>query len=307
MRTVAAMTTAPAPDRIEWPTLLLILACTGTWMAATAFASAAPWLALPALTLALVLHSSLQHEVLHGHPTPSRTLNAALVFPAVGLAIPYERFRDLHLAHHRDATLTDPHDDPESNYLDPAVWARLPGPVRALLMANNTLAGRMLLGPAIGLAAFWRDEARAARARDPAVLRAWALHALGLVPVLLWLGEAGTVSAPAYLACAYAALSILRIRTFLEHRAHESARGRSVIIEDRGPLAFLFLNNNLHAVHHGHPGLAWYRIPEFYRARRERFLQMNQGYRYGSYAEIFARHFLRRKDPVAHPLAAPRE
>ncbi len=36
----------------------------------------------------------------------------------------------MHMAHHRDAILTDPYDDPESNYLDPAVWARLPRPLR---------------------------------------------------------------------------------------------------------------------------------------------------------------------------------
>ena len=260
------------------------------------------WLALPLLTVCLVLHSSLQHEVMHGHPTSDQRINDALVFPALGLAIPYERFRDQHLAHHRDATLTDPYDDPESNYLDPAVWARLPRWQRVLLLANNTLAGRLLLGPAIGLAVFWAGEARALARGERRVIRAWALHAAGLAPVLAWLWAAGTVPAWAYLAAAYAALSILKIRTFLEHRAHEAARGRSVIIEDRGPLAFLFLNNNLHAVHHGHPGLAWYRLPAFYRARRERFLEMNRGYRYKSYAEVFARHFLRRKDPVAHPL-----
>ena len=46
----------------------------------------------------------------------------------------------------------------------------------------------------------------------------------------------------AYLLSAYLGLSLLKIRTFLEHQAHEKARGRTVIIEDRGPLALLFLN-----------------------------------------------------------------
>ena len=39
-------------------------------------------------------------------------LNEALVFPALSLAIPYQRFRDSHLAHHNDEILTDPYDDP---------------------------------------------------------------------------------------------------------------------------------------------------------------------------------------------------
>ena len=106
----------------------------------------------------------------------------------------------------------------------------------------------------------------------------------------------------AYLVAAYAGNALIRIRTFLEHRAHSVARGRSVIIEDRGPLALLFLNNNLHAVHHMHPSVPWYSLPELYRDKRERFLAANDGYRYASYAEVFRRHFLRAKDPVPHPL-----
>jgi len=95
---------------------------------------------------------------------------------------------------------------------------------------------------------------------------------------------------------------VLKIRTFLEHQAHERARGRTVIIEDRGPLAFLFLNNNLHVVHHMHPKLPWYRLPKIYFNNREKYLARNDGYRYASYAEIFRRHLIRAKDPVPHPL-----
>lgn len=288
---------------IEWPTLLLIVSCTLGWAALTAAAGVlGPLVAVPLVSLTLVLHSSLQHEALHGHPTGLPLLNAALVFPAVGLAIPYARFRDLHLAHHRDQRLTDPYDDPESNFLDPAVYRTLPRPLRWLLTANNMLAGRMVLGPAIALAVFWAGDLRAMVRGDRTVLRAWALHLAALGPVIAWLSGPGRMGWGAYLAAVYLALSVLKIRTFLEHRAHFSARARTVIVEDRGPLAFLFLNNNLHAVHHAHPGLAWYHLPEQYRARRKRFLEMNEGYSYGSYGAIFARHFLRRKDPVAHPL-----
>ena len=95
------------------------------------------------------------------------------MFPALGLLLPYERFRDLHLAHHYDPLLTDPHDDPETNYLDPAVWARLRRPVRAVLAANNTLLGRMLIGPFLGMVCLWRRRPRAAsRAGDRRVARA---------------------------------------------------------------------------------------------------------------------------------------
>ena len=141
---------AALPDRIEWPTVALFALCYGGW------AGAVFWLAelslvaaVIALAVTLTLQSSLSHEVLHGHPFPNRRLNEALVILPLGLFVPYARFRDLHLEHHRDADLTDPYDDPESNYLDPAVWRGLPGWKRGLFAANNTLLGRMLLGPAI--------------------------------------------------------------------------------------------------------------------------------------------------------------
>lgn len=112
---------------IEWPTLALLALCYAGWALATTWA-AALWLPLGTglAALFIALHSSLSHEALHGHPFADRRLNAALVFPCLGLFVPYGRFRDLHLAHHRDSILTDPYDDPESNYLDPAVWAALP-------------------------------------------------------------------------------------------------------------------------------------------------------------------------------------
>lgn len=259
------------------------------------------WLAVPLAGWAIAQHSSLQHEAIHGHPFRDGRINMALVFPALALVIPYVRFRDSHLAHHQDAILTDPYDDPESNFLAERDWDSLPGWLRGVLRVNNTLAGRLLIGPVVGQAFWLRSDWRLARAGDRAVVRGWLWHlpalamALALVrlsPMPLW----------AYLVAAYVGLSLLKIRTFLEHQAHEKARGRTVIIEDRGPLALLFLNNNLHVVHHMHPRVPWYRLPELYRGNRARYLGVNDGYRYGSYAEIFRRYLWAAKDPVPHPL-----
>ncbi len=293
---------AQAAGGVEWPTLALLLATYAGWAVATTWA-AALWLpaGIALAVLVIALHSSLTHEVLHGHPFRTEGLNEATVFLCLGLFVPYRRFRDLHLAHHVDSILTDPYDDPESNYMDPSAWERLPVWGQAVLRLNNTLAGRMLLGPAIGLAIFLRDDWRAISRGDRQVLNAWLLHIPGILPVLAWV-----IWAPmplwAYLVAAYAGFSILKIRTFLEHRAHERASGRTVVIEDRGPLAFIFLNNNLHVVHHMHPKAPWYRLPELWAKNREKYLARNHGYYYRSYAEIFARHFLKPKDPVPHPL-----
>ena len=288
---------------IEWPTLALILGCYALWALGTTVLSAL-WLPLGFVVtlLAITLHSSLQHEVLHGHPFASRPANEALMFLPLGVIYPYGRFRDLHLAHHRDENLTDPYDDPESNYMDPKVWVRLSPALRVILRANNTLLGRMLIGPAVSVLALLRGDLAAIRAGDRAIRRDWLLHLAGMVPVLVWLVTVAAIPFWLFVLSCYGALSILKIRTFLEHRAHELARGRTVIVEGRGLLPFLFLYNNFHVVHHAKPNLAWYRLPALYEERKEDYHRRNDGYVYRSYAEVFRRYFLRTKDPVPHPL-----
>lgn len=288
---------------VEWPSLALLGACYGLWCAGIIWLpSLSLAAAIVAVAVAGTLHSSLSHEALHGHPTRNLLVNEALVFPALSLLIPYQRFRDTHLAHHQDARLTDPYDDPESNYMDPAVWWALPAWRKGVLRANNTLLGRMLLGPIVGQIAFMHGDWQLIRARTPGVLAAWLWHIPALGVVLAFWAGFGQMPFWALALGSYGALALLKIRTFLEHRAHEKARARTVIVEDRGPLALLFLNNNLHVVHHAHPQVAWYQLPALYRSRKEAFLRRNEGYVYRSYGQIFRHYFLRGKDPVPHPL-----
>jgi len=293
---------APRRILVEWQTLLLIILCYGLWaLGGTVFATLSLWVSYATLTFALALHSSLQHEVLHGHPLRSRALSEALVFPAIGLFIPYMRFRDLHLAHHQDSILTDPYDDPESNYMDPKVWDCLPRWQQLVLNLNNTLLGRMLIGPVIAQIYFIKGDWRLIRAGDRTALMGWVWHFVGLVLVLLWLFYVAEVPLWLYVLAAYSGLAILKIRTFLEHRAHEHVGGRTVIIEDKGPLALIFLNNNLHVVHHMHPAVPWYKLPQLYAQNKDRYLKRNENYLYRSYGEVFRKHFFRRKDDVPHP------
>ncbi|MDG4648601.1 fatty acid desaturase [Roseibacterium sp. SDUM158017] len=287
--------------RIEWPTLALVVACYTVWAGAIFWLPGlSVALAVVLAALAIALQSSLQHEVMHGHPFNERRFGECLVFGSLNLVIPYLRFRDTHLAHHMDATLTDPYEDPESNYLDPVVWARLSPFRRAVLEVNNTLLGRMVLGPLVGQVAFMAGDWRLIRSGDRRVLAGWLWH-LPPTAAIVTLVAASPMPGWAYFGACYAGLSILKIRTFLEHQAHHRARARTVIIEDRGLLAFLFLNNNLHVVHHMHPKLPWYRLPRIYFNNRETYLRRNDAYRYASYGEVFRRHLLRAKDPVPHP------
>lgn len=285
----------------DWPTLWLFIGVVGLWCSALLLPASWGVLAVVMLVLALTLHSSLSHEFLHGHPFGAERAETLLGLWQPGLFVPYLRFKRTHLAHHRDARLTDPYDDPESNYLDPDVWRRLWKWQRVLLQINNTLAGRITIGPAIGLIAFIRKDIAAARSGQRDIVTDWLLHIPGTV-LTLWAVMLSDLNIWLYFAACYGALSVLKIRTFLEHQADARVSGRTVIIEDRGLLGFLFLNNNLHVVHHMHPKAAWYQLWPLYRERRDRFLTRNHGYVFPSYASIFRQYLWKSKDPVAHPL-----
>ena len=286
---------------VEWPTLLLLVLTHLVWGIGTLVWGHWALLSILLTAVAITQHASLQHEALHGHPFRNARLNEALVFAPLGLFIPYRRFRDTHLQHHFDPNLTDPYDDPESHYQDPAQWARIGTVKRALWVANNTLAGRMVLGPILGNFCSVRSDFQAMVRGDVSIRQAWALHVAGLVLVAAWLYVA-PMPVWAYLLAVWLGMALLKVRSFLEHRAHEACRARTVVIEDRGPLALLYLNNNFHVVHHMHPQVPWYELPGLYAERKAHYLRRNDGYVYRSYAEVFRRYFLRVKDPVPHPV-----
>jgi fatty acid desaturase len=297
---------AVAPNAVppvEWSTVALIAGCYAVWAGAGLFYAEAPLVAVVVLALAVALHSSLQHETIHRHPTRHAGLNEALVFLPIGLLVPYRRYRDLHLLHHVDERLTDPYDDPESYYLALREWERLPDWARTLLDWNNRLGVRLLIGPAISATGFLIGDARRigrTGGRDGRKLRsAWMLHGIGLLAVMLWV-QAAAMPAWAYLAGVYIGLSLLSVRAFCEHRWAEQPDHRTVIIENSA-LGLLFLNNNLHFVHHRHPGLPWYALPAVYCARRAEWQAANGGYVFDGYGAVLRRFGTRSRGPVLHP------
>ena len=291
-------------NHIEWPTVAVIAACTGVWMASTwAAGHDGLWPLLAVATVCVTLHSSCQHEVLHGHPTRNRLVNEALVFIAPGLFFPFRRFKALHLQHHNDPNLTDPYEDPETNYMAKEAWDRMPWPMQRLRDINNTLAGRLILGPAIGVIGFWAADARRMIAGDQRVMVAWGLHLVGLAITLWWITAVAGLSLWTYaFTVAYPGFSLLTIRTFLEHRAEAEVPHRTCIVEDNtGIFSFLFLNNNLHVVHHMRPAAAWYDLPKLYREGRDRYLTINGGYLFTSYWQMARQYLLHAKSAVPHP------
>lgn len=110
---------------IEWPTVGLIGAVYAILATLVWFHASLPWwVILPVGAYCAALHSSLQHEVLHGHPTGNRLVNEALVFVTPTLWLPYLRYRDTHLTHHNDANLTDPRLDPGPTTFCPSTGPR---------------------------------------------------------------------------------------------------------------------------------------------------------------------------------------
>jgi fatty acid desaturase len=288
--------------RIEWPTLALIVACYGLW----GLAGALIWPVLPVVALGLMavlaaLHSSLVHENLHGHPTWNRHVNEALVALPLSLIYPYRRYKATHLTHHNDAHLTDPFEDPESHYKAAWAHARMPRWLQLVLKVNNTMIGRIVLGPVLGAVGFLAQEAQLLRADAPGVRRAWALHMLALVPVLVLIWGFGIALWLYVVAVVWPSLSLIAIRTFAEHRWHDAPEGRTIIVE-HSALSWLFLNNNLHIVHHQMPRAPWYALPKLYAARRAHWHALNQGYVYANYWQLLRAHGLRAKEPVVHPV-----
>lgn len=289
--------------KVEWPTLALAAAIYGGWLILTFCHQSLSWWIAPPLAWLVAWHGSLQHEILHGHPTTSRLFNRCLASMPLSLWLPYESYRVSHLVHHADERLTDPLDDPESRYLAPADWQRL-GPVRRwFLRVQKTLLGRVLIGPAWTVSTFLRSDIAKLIEGDRLARRAWALHVPAAAVVSLWLVLVCRIDLFAYLAfVVYPSVSLMLIRSFAEHKAAGGIAERTAIVENARCLGLLFLFNNLHAAHHERPEMPWYEIPAWYRANRARLLVQNGGLVYDGYLDVARRYLITSHDAVAHPL-----
>jgi len=288
---------------IEWPTVAVIAVMYVGWGLLTYFQASLPVFVLVCIGGPLLtLQSSLQHEILHGHPTRWRGFNRLLATPPLALWIPYETYRVSHLMHHRDDRLTDPLDDPESYYWMPEDWGRLDEIRKMLVTIQTTLAGRILLGPPWIVYRFWRSQIRAILSGDQITRRIWAAHALHLIPVLGWLIFVAKMDIAYYvLTFVYPGTAILLIRSFAEHRASFGVTERTAIVENSYILGPLFLFNSLHSAHHTVPGLPWYKLPGWYKANRERLIREHGGLVYNSYFDVARRYMFKAHDQVEHP------
>jgi fatty acid desaturase len=277
--------------RIEWPTVAVAVAI---WVGFALVLTQQH--RLPAAVVVVLLgvlaawYGSLQHEAIHGHPTPWRAANTALVATPLGLVVPYSTYRELHLRHHASPDLTDPQLDPESFHVTPELWARC-GPLRrAALWWLRTLSGRMVLGPPLATVRCWRELLVDARTRRGA----WRLagHVAGVAAVLVAVHATGTPWWVFVIGVAWVGGALTMLRSFAEHRW--TATGTRSAVVDAGPLAgLLYLNNNLHHTHHARPGVPWFRLPEEHRALGSTAAAAEGAGRYRGYGDVVRRYLFR--------------
>jgi fatty acid desaturase len=311
---MSATTTDPAVPRVtarihhkrtsvEVPTLLLIATAYGGWLLTTAAYGRWPlWIVAPIVVVLLTLHSSLQHEIIHGHPTRWGWINRLLGMVPLSLWLPFERYRQNHLEHHIDERLTDPLDDSESYYRTPEEWARLQPLSRALLHVQQTLAGRIVIGSFWRIAVFLRIELRAVIRNEKRVRAIWIEHLLWCVPAILWLTLVCRMPLWIYIvAMIIPANGVVLIRSFAEHRARPESRHRTALVERAWLLGPLFLFNNLHALHHESPAIPWYQYNARYRVERDRLIAKNGGLVYATYFDVARRFLFRPHDVIEHP------
>ena len=288
---------------IDWPTIGLAAGIYLAFLLLTYYYAAIPWwLLLPLGAIVVGLHGSLQHEAVHGYPTRWPMANLMIAGWALWLWLPYGTYRRHHLQHHIDEQLTDPLRDPESNYVTAAQWAEMGKFHRAVRIAMGSLAGRFILGPIYFAVMNYAELFQAIRTGDRRLLTPWFWHAGALAAILGWVIGVCHMPLWLYILCfAYPGTSMALVRSFAEHRWAHNHNHRSAIIE-AGPFwSLLFLNNNLHVLHHLEPGLVWHRRPARYRETREQLLAANGGYLIHGYWELARNHLFTPKHPLLHP------
>ncbi len=250
------------------------------------------WFLMPVGAYLLAWHFSLQHEAIHSFRGVPAWLRFAVVFPPLGLWFPFPLYRKSHSAHHRDVHLTVPGVDTESYYVNQADWQRTGAVKRALLTFNQTMAGRLLIGPALRLWLLIDRETRRVLRGDFSHLPHWGVHVIA-VGALFWF-ISGVCHFPWWQYClliAYPGLSLSLLRAFTEHRAAPDSQERTASVESNLLFGVLYLYNNLHVAHHLQPTMPWYDIPAYYRAHRAELLTRNAHFVYRGYGEL-ARQFL---------------
>ena len=286
----------------EWRTVLVAVAVYGGWATVVlSYGSIPPWSSVALLAWFGAWHLSLQHEIVHGHPSRFVWLNDLIGSIPLTLWIPYFTFKREHLLHHA-APLTIPKVDTESFYVSADDWHSSGRVMRMIYQANRTLLFRLLVWSIISTVAFVVGNLKEAILGQNNSRRAVTLHLIGVVGVIAFVISAGIPLWLYALGIIYGGRILNMLRPFAEHEWIEGTELRTAMVQAGPVMSLLMLNNNLHVAHHDEPGVAWYDVPElalrtdaFGRAERSGLL-----YR-GGYLEIARRFGVRPFSQPIHP------
>lgn len=288
--------------RSEFPTWVLVIVIYGGWFATLYF-----WQFLGRIPATVLLiwftawYMSLQHELIHGHPTRVAWFNQLLGTLPLAVWYPFGLYRDSHLAHHNHDHLTVPVDDPESYYFTDESWAKFSPWQRKLIQARNTFPGRLLLAPLLDIFQTLTGAYQAFRHLQLRNMAMWLIHGALLVPLFMWMETIGFSALYFVLAVSYPALALTKVRSFLEHQAADDPLARSVINEAALVWRVLFLNLNYHSVHHDLPGVPWYGLREIYLRNKQDYQQRNQQFVVHGYGEWLRQFWAKTVDVTVHP------
>jgi fatty acid desaturase len=272
------------------------------WFLLMWFQAYIPWAMIFLGSYVIAWQFSLQHETIHGFRGVPKWFRTLIAMPLLGLWFPYPMYRRSHSLHHRNTYLTVPGQDTETYYVKQADWAQMGRLERAILLFNQTLAGRLLIGPLIRLYKLGQREVGRIRNRDFINVPHWALHVV-LVALLFWFvsGVCGMPWCQYILLVAYPGFSLGLLRAFIEHRAGPRPGRRVASVESNTLFGLLFLYNNLHVAHHLRPIIPWYELPRFYRENRAKLLKHNDNFVFRGYWESPRQYLFRPVFVPVHP------
>lgn len=145
--------------KLEGPTWILAVAVYGAWFLLVWYHSLIPWwLMIPLGAYVFAWQFSLQHEMIHGFRGVPAWFRFVIAFPPLGSWFTYPLYRKSHSIHHWNTYLTVLGMDTESYNVRQAEWARASRIWKGVLLVNQTLAGRLLIGSLLRL---WKLRARA--------------------------------------------------------------------------------------------------------------------------------------------------
>jgi fatty acid desaturase len=277
--------------RWELPTWGVAIAIYASWFGLLMVHKHVPW-PIEALLAAYILawHFSLQHEAIHGWRSLPEWLRTAIVWPPIGGWWPFEIYKRSHTKHHRNTYLTYPGEDTETQYHKEEDWSGYSPFFRQVLLFNQTFVGRLTAGPILRLRKLFIVEFGKLRRSDYSDVPAWLRFFAGLAMVLWIVRDVADMPIwHYYLVWVLPGISLGLLRAFIEHRWGDKPGERTASVESNWVFGLLFLWNNLHIVHHLYPTMAWFEIPGFWRANRQKLLEHNGHFVFPGYYAIARR------------------